>query len=164
VPQSDEPRALPPEGELTPQSITRRPPDACGRPRSIPGAHGMRRLPPGIASATSNTAATIEPASRRRYAEATTPGAGDATTVRRIGVPRPSHLVHESSAGPYDELRSSPGSEPRLPSPSTRGRRDRSCGSRITSWHASCERELGLHLFPKLILVVELPNTNNWTN
>jgi hypothetical protein len=26
------------------------------------------------------------------------------------------------------------------------------------------ERELGLHLFPKLFLVVELPNTNNWTN
>jgi hypothetical protein len=26
------------------------------------------------------------------------------------------------------------------------------------------ERELGLYLFPKLILVVELPNTNNWTN
>jgi hypothetical protein len=26
------------------------------------------------------------------------------------------------------------------------------------------ERELGLHLVPKLILVVELPNTNNWTN
>jgi hypothetical protein len=26
------------------------------------------------------------------------------------------------------------------------------------------ERELGLHLFPKRILVVELPNTNNWTN
>jgi hypothetical protein len=26
------------------------------------------------------------------------------------------------------------------------------------------ERELGLHLFSYLILVVELPNTNNWTN
>ena len=26
------------------------------------------------------------------------------------------------------------------------------------------ERELGLHLFPILILEVELPNTNNWTN
>jgi hypothetical protein len=26
------------------------------------------------------------------------------------------------------------------------------------------ERELDLHLFPKLILVVELSNTNNWTN
>jgi hypothetical protein len=26
------------------------------------------------------------------------------------------------------------------------------------------ERKLGLHLFPILILVVELPNTNNWTN
>jgi hypothetical protein len=26
------------------------------------------------------------------------------------------------------------------------------------------ERELGLHLFPKLILVVELPKTNIWTN
>jgi hypothetical protein len=25
----------------------------------------------------------------------------------------------------------------------------------------STERELGLHIFPKLILVVELPNTNN---
>jgi hypothetical protein len=28
----------------------------------------------------------------------------------------------------------------------------------------AAERELGLHLFPKLIFVVELPNTNNWTN
>jgi hypothetical protein len=28
----------------------------------------------------------------------------------------------------------------------------------------SPERELGLHLFPKMILVVELPNTNSWTN
>jgi hypothetical protein len=26
------------------------------------------------------------------------------------------------------------------------------------------ERELGLHLFSQLILVVELPNKNNWTN
>jgi hypothetical protein len=26
------------------------------------------------------------------------------------------------------------------------------------------ERELGLHLFSLLILVVQLPNTNNWTN
>jgi hypothetical protein len=26
------------------------------------------------------------------------------------------------------------------------------------------ERESGLHLVPKIILVVELPNTNNWTN
>jgi hypothetical protein len=44
----------------------------------------------------------------------------------------------------------------------------------IGSWTGDCrslaslgvipERELGLHLFPKLILVVELPNTNNWTN
>jgi hypothetical protein len=24
------------------------------------------------------------------------------------------------------------------------------------------ERELGLHLFPKIILMVELPNTNHW--
>jgi hypothetical protein len=30
--------------------------------------------------------------------------------------------------------------------------------------HSADERELGLHLFPILILVVELPNTNNWTN
>jgi hypothetical protein len=139
VPQFDEPRALPPEGELTTWSITRRPPDACGRPRSIPSAHGTRHLPLGITSATSITIAIIEPASTRRCAEATIPGAGDAATTRRIGVPRPSHPVHESSAGPYNERRSPPVSEPRLPSPSTRGRRGRSCGSRTTDWHVSWE-------------------------
>jgi hypothetical protein len=30
------------------------------------------------------------------------PRRGDATTVRRIGAPRPNHQVRESSAGPYD--------------------------------------------------------------
>jgi hypothetical protein len=49
------------------------------------------------------------------------PGAGDAVTARRIGVLRPSRPVRESSAGPYDERRSPPVFEPRLPSPSTRG-------------------------------------------
>jgi hypothetical protein len=139
VPQFDEPRAPPPGGELTPRSVTRRPPDACGRPRSIPSARGTRPLPPGVASATSITIATIEPASTRRCAEATIPGAGDAATVRRIGAPRPIHPVHESLARPYDERRSPPVSEPRLPSPSTRGRRGRSCGSQTTDWHASWE-------------------------
>jgi hypothetical protein len=69
----------------------------------------------------------------RRCAEATIPGVGDATTVRRIAVLRPNHLVRESSAGPYDKRRSLPVSKPRLPSPSTRGRRGRSYGSRTTS-------------------------------
>jgi hypothetical protein len=49
------------------------------------------------------------------------PRRGDATTVGRIGAPRPNHLVRKPSAGPYDRRRSRPGSEPRLPSPSTRG-------------------------------------------
>jgi hypothetical protein len=75
-----------------------------------------------FASATSTTAATVEPASTRRCAEATTPGEGDATTVRRIGAPRPNHQVCRPSAGPYDGRRSRPGSEPRLPSPSTQGK------------------------------------------
>jgi hypothetical protein len=52
---------------------------------------------------------------------------------------RPNHQVHESSAGPYDGRRSRPGSEPRLPSPSTQGRQGRSCGLRITGWRASWE-------------------------
>jgi hypothetical protein len=142
VPQFDEPRALPPEGELTPRSITRRPPNVCGRPQSIPSARGTRHLPPGIVSATSNTVATIEPALRRRCTKATTPGAGDTAIVRRIRVPRPSHPVRKSSAGPYDERRSPPGSEPRLPSPSTRGRRGWSCDSWITGWHASWEGQM----------------------
>jgi hypothetical protein len=139
MPQSDELRALPPEGKCAPQSIAQCPPDAYGRPRSAPSAHGTGCPRPWIASATSNAAATVEPASRKGCAEATTLGAGYATTVRRIGAPRSNHQVCESSAGPYDGRRSRPGSDPRLPSPSTQGRQGRSCGSRITGWHASWE-------------------------
>jgi hypothetical protein len=139
MPQPDEPRALPPKGEDAPRSITQRPPDTCARPRSTPSTQEMGHLQPGTASATSNTAATVEPASRKGCAEATTLDAGDATTVRRIGAPRPNHQVSGSSAGPYDGCRSRPGSEPRLPLPSTQGRRGRSCGSRITGWGASWE-------------------------
>jgi hypothetical protein len=136
---SDELRALPPEGEEAPQSITQRLPNACARPRSTPSTQEIGRLQPGIASATSSTTAIVEPASRRGCAKATTLGAGDATRVRRIGAPRPNHQVHGSSAGPYDGSHSRPGSEPRLPLPSTQGRRGRSCGSRITGWRASWE-------------------------
>jgi hypothetical protein len=130
-------RALPPEGKGIPQSIAQRLPDSCGRPWSTPGARGTRRLRPRVASATSTTAATVEPVSMRRCAEATTPGVGDATTVRRIRAPRPNHQVRKPSARPYDGRRSRPGSEPRLPSPSTRGKRGRNCGLRTTGWPAS---------------------------
>jgi hypothetical protein len=81
----------------------------------------------------------VEPASKRGCTKATTPGAEDATIVRRIGAPRPNHQVRGSSAGPYDGRRSRPGSEPRLPSPSTQRRQGWSCGLRITDWHASWE-------------------------
>jgi hypothetical protein len=139
MPRSDGPKAQPPEGKGAPQSIAQRLPDSCGRPRSTPSARGTRRLHPRIASATSTTAATVEPASMRRCTEATTPGVGDATTVRRIGAPRLNHRVCKPSAGPYDGRHSRPGSGPRLPSPSTRGKQGRSCGLRTTSWHASWE-------------------------
>jgi hypothetical protein len=85
----------------------------------------------------STIAATVEPVSTKRCAEATTPGVGDATTARRIGALRPSHQVRKPSVGPYDGRRSRPGSEPRLPSLSTRGKRGRNCGLRSTSWPAS---------------------------
>ena len=137
--RSDEPRALPPEGKGAPRSITQRPPDSCGRPRSAAGARETGCLQPRIASATSPTVATVEPASKRRCAEATTPGAEDATTVRRTGAPRSNCQDRESSAGPYDGRRSRPGSEPRLPSLSTQERQGRSYGLRITGWHASWE-------------------------
>jgi hypothetical protein len=139
MPQSDEPRALPPEGKGAPRSIARRPPDAYGRPRFAPSARGTGRPQPRTALAASSTAATVEPASRKGCAEATTPGAEDATTVRRTGAPRPNHQVRGSSVGPYDGRRSRPGSEPRLPSASTQGRQDRSCVSRTTDWHANWE-------------------------
>jgi hypothetical protein len=136
MPRSDGPRALPPEGKGAPRGIALQLPDSCGRPRSTPGARGTRRLQPRVASATSTTA-TVEPASTRRCAEVTTPGVGDATTVRRIGAPRSNHQVRKPSAGPYDGCRSRPGSEPRLPSLSTRGKRGQNCGLRTTGWPAS---------------------------
>jgi hypothetical protein len=137
--RSDGPKALPPEGKGAPRSIAQRLLDSCGRPRSTSGARGTGRLQPWVASATNNTIATVEPASTRGCAEATTPGAEDATTVRRIGVPRPNHQVCKPSVGPYDGRRSRLGSGPRLPSPSTRGRQGRSCGLRTIGWHASWE-------------------------
>jgi hypothetical protein len=124
---------------VPPRSIAQRPPDAYGRPRPAPSVHGTGRLQPRTASAANNTATTVEPASRKGCAVATTPGAEDATTVKRIGAPRPNHQVRESSAGPYDGRRSRPSFEPRLPSPSTQGRQGRSCGMRITGWHANWE-------------------------
>jgi hypothetical protein len=137
MPRSDGPKALPPEDRGAPRSIAPRLPDSCGKPRSTPGARATRRLWPRVASATSTTTATVEPTSMRGCAEATTPGVGDATTAGRIGAPRPIHPVRRLSAGPYDGRRSRPGSEPRLPSQSTRGRRGRNCGSRTTDWSAS---------------------------
>jgi hypothetical protein len=130
MPRSSGPRALPPEGKGAPRSIVQQLPDSCGKPRSTPGARGMQRLQPRVASATRTTAATVEPASTRRCTEATTPGVGDATTARRIGAARPNHLVRKPSAGPYDGRRSRPCSEPRQPSPSTRGNKVRTvaCG------------------------------------
>jgi hypothetical protein len=137
MPRSDGPRALPPKGRGTPWSIALRLPDSCGKPRSTPGARRTQCLRPRVASATSTTATTVEPTSTRRYAEATTPGVGDATTAGRIGAPRPSHPVRELSAGPYDEHHSRPGSEPRLLSPSTRGSQSQNCVSQTTGWPAS---------------------------
>jgi hypothetical protein len=121
MPRSDGPKALSPEGRGTPRSIAPRLPDSCGKPRSTPGARGTQCMQPRVASATSTTAAIVEPTSTRRCAEATTPDVGDATTAGRIGAPRPNHLVRKLSAGPYDGHRSRPGSEPRLPSPCTWG-------------------------------------------
>jgi hypothetical protein len=87
MPQSDELRALSPEGEGAPRSIAQRPPNACGRPRPTPSAHGTGHLQPRTASAVSSTAATIEPASKKGCTEATTLGTKDATKVRRIRAP-----------------------------------------------------------------------------
>jgi hypothetical protein len=101
------------------------------------GRTRTRRLRPRVASATSTAAMTVEPASTKRCAEATTPGVGDATKVGDATTPRLNHLVRKPSAGPYNGRRSRPGSEPRLPSPSTRGKRGRNCGLRTTGWPAS---------------------------
>jgi hypothetical protein len=137
APRSDGLRAPPPEGRGTPRNLMPRLPDSCGKPRSTPGARATQRLRPRVASATSTLTATVEPTSTRGCAEATTPDVGDATTAGRIRVLRPNHPVRRPSAGPYDGRRSRPGSDPRLLSQSTRGRRDQNCGSRTTVWPAN---------------------------
>jgi hypothetical protein len=106
--RSDGPKALPPEGRGTPRSIAPRLLDSCGKPRSTPGARGTQRLRPRVASATSTTAATDEPTSTRRCAEATTLGVRDATTAGRIRAPRPNNSVRKLSAGPYNGRRPDP--------------------------------------------------------
>jgi hypothetical protein len=123
-------QGCPPEHRTTTSRFMREALVHTGRTRT-------RRLRPRVASVTSTTAAIVEPASTRRCAEATTLGVGDATTARRIGAPRPNHQVRKPSAGPYDGLRSQPGSEPRLPSPSTQGKQGRNYGLRTTGWPAS---------------------------
>jgi hypothetical protein len=65
------------------------------------------------------------------------PRHGDAASARRTTVLHPNHPTRESSVGPYDKHRSLPVSKPRLLSPSTRGRRGQSCGSRTIDWPAS---------------------------
>jgi hypothetical protein len=120
-----------------PRSSAPRLPNSCGKPRSTLGARGTQRLRPWVASATSTTTTTVEPALTRRCAEATTPSVGDATTERRIRALCPIHPVHKLSTEPYDGRRSRPGSESQLPSPSTRRRQGRNCGSRTTGWPAS---------------------------
>jgi hypothetical protein len=112
-------------------------PDSCGKPRFTPGARATRRLWPRVASATSTITAAVGPTSTRGCAEATTPGVGDTMTAGRIGVLRPNHPVRRLSAASYDGRRSRPGYEPRLLSQSTRGRRDRNCGSRTIGWPAN---------------------------
>jgi hypothetical protein len=123
-----------------------------------------RRLRPRVASATSTTAATVKPTSTRRCAEATTPGVGDAMTAGRIRAPRPNHPVRKLSAGPYDGRRSRPGSEPRLPSPSTRGRQGRNCGSRTTGWPASwVERTMTTSSFATSLCSSPTPPEPGWS-
>jgi hypothetical protein len=95
------------------------------------------RLRPRATSATSTIDATVGPTSTKGCAEATTPGVGGATTAGRIGVPRPNRPLRRPSVGPSDGRRSRPGSGPRLLSRSTRGKRDRNCGSRTTAWPAN---------------------------
>jgi hypothetical protein len=71
--QSNKSRALPPEGGDAPQSITPSPPDMCEKPRSIPSTQEAGPLRSWTASATSNTAATVEPALRKGCAKAILP-------------------------------------------------------------------------------------------
>jgi hypothetical protein len=99
MPRSDGPKALPPEGSGTPGASHRNFPFHAGS------------LGPHRAHAGRNAPAAV----------------GDATTAGRIRAPRPNHPVRKLSAGPYDGRRSRPGSEPRLPSPSTRGKQGRNC-------------------------------------
>jgi hypothetical protein len=120
MPRSDGPRALLPEGKGTPPGASRRdflihagslgPHRAhAGRNACSPGSPRQRAPPPRPSSPPQREGAPRLP-----------PQAWG--MLRQWGgVPRPNHPVRKLSARPYDGRRSRPGSEPRLPSPSTRG-------------------------------------------
>jgi hypothetical protein len=99
-----------------------------GRDARSPGSPRRRAAPPRPLSPP-----------RREGAPRLPPRRGGCCDSEEDRSPRLNRQVRGSSAGPYDGRRSRPGSEPRLPSPSTQGRQGRSCGLRITDWHASWE-------------------------
>jgi hypothetical protein len=137
TPRSDGPRSLPPEGKGAPRSIAQRLPDSCGKPRSTPGACGTQRLQPRVASATSTTAATVEPASTRGCAEATTQAWG--TLRQRRGSESLARTTRSASLQPGHTTGAIP--DP-VPSPDYHhqvlgGKRGRNCGLRTTGWPAS---------------------------
>jgi hypothetical protein len=126
-----------PKARVPPRSIAPRLPDSCGKPRSTPGARGTRRLRPRVASATSTAATTVEPASTKRCAEATTLGVGDAATVGRIRAL--ARTTWSTSLQPGHTTGAVP--DP-VPSPNYHhqvlgGKQGRNCGLRTTGWPAS---------------------------
>jgi hypothetical protein len=137
MPQSDRPKALPLEGKGAPPEhrattfrLMREASVHTGRTRDTTPAAPDRL---GNEHHRHDRRARLDEKVRRGYH----PRRGDATTARRIRAPRPNHQVRKPSARPYDGRCSRSGSEPRLPSPSTRGKQGRSCGLRTTGWPAS---------------------------
>jgi hypothetical protein len=121
---------VPPEHRVATSRFMREASVHTGRTRdTAPAAPG--RL--GNEHHRHNRRAHLDEKVRRGYR----PRRGVATTAGRIRALRPNHPVHRLSAKPYDWRRSRPESEPRLPSPSTRGRQGRNCGSRTIGWPAS---------------------------
>jgi hypothetical protein len=125
-------QGCPPEHRATTSRLMREASVHTGRTRdATPAAPG--RL--GNEHHRRNRRARLDEKVRRGYH----PRRGGRYDSEEDRSPRPNHWVRKPSAGPYDGRRSRPGSGPRLPSPSTRGKQGRSCGLRTIGWPASWE-------------------------
>jgi hypothetical protein len=108
--RSDGSKALPPEGKGAPGASRNDFPTHAGGLGPHRAHAGRDVCSPGSPRRRATPSQPSSPPRQEGAPRLPPLGAEDATTTRRIGVPRPNHQVRKPSAGPYDGRRSRLGS------------------------------------------------------